>query len=222
MYITDTDAQAFRTFANYSTCLESLEISGNIIYDPNIEVFFAVCYFRNLRSFVYSDNNQRIGHIKYKTPYVKYDVNNININTIQRFGGFIALRIPKTLTTLFLRDSKTFLAFNGFSFLGGKNLQKLTFLLRLKGCSFQIAGIGNWKYLDMTRWYRNKINGDLLSKLPLLETLITSDVHLGDGLKNNSEAAFLLQNNLNLTSIDFSYNLLVIYPNLCLCIDLQH
>jgi hypothetical protein len=42
----------------------------------------------------------------------------------------------------------------------------------------------------MTRWYRNKINGDLLSKLPLLETLITSDVHLGDGLKNNSEAAF--------------------------------
>ena len=74
----------------------------------------------------------------------------------------------------------------------------------------------------MTGWYRNKINGDLLSKLPLLETLITSDVHLGDGLKNNSEAAFLLQNNLNLTSIDFSYNLLVIYPNLCLCIDLQH
>jgi len=58
----------------------------------------------------------------------------------------------------------------------------------------------------MTGWYRNKINGDLLSKLPLLETLITSDVRLGGGLTNNCEAAFLLQNNLNLTSIDFSYN----------------
>ena len=70
MHITDIDAQAFRTFANYSKCLENLEISDNSIYDPKIEVFFAICYFRNLRSFVYSDNNQRIRHIKYKPPYV--------------------------------------------------------------------------------------------------------------------------------------------------------
>jgi len=84
MYITDIDAQAFTTFANYSTCLESLEISDNIIYHPKIEVFFPICYFRNLRSFVYSNNNQRIGHIKDKTPYVKYDVNNTNMKYITK------------------------------------------------------------------------------------------------------------------------------------------
>ena len=44
MYITDIDAQAFATFANYSTCLERLEISDNIIYDPKIEVFFALSF----------------------------------------------------------------------------------------------------------------------------------------------------------------------------------
>ena len=60
MHITDIDVQAFIPFANYSKCLESFEISDNSIYDPKIEVFFAVCYFRNVRSFVYSDNNQRI------------------------------------------------------------------------------------------------------------------------------------------------------------------
>jgi hypothetical protein len=59
----------------------------------------------------------------------------------------------------------------------------------------------NLKYLDMTGWYCNKVSGDLFSKLPLLETLIASDVHLGDGLKNNSEAAFLLQNNCFILSI---------------------
>ena len=141
------------------------------------------------------------------------------MNTLQRFGFFVTVCIPKTLTTLFLKESTQFLTLNGFSFVGGKYLQNLTFLLRLNGCSFQIAVVENLKYLDMTGWYCNKVSGHLLSKLPLLETLITSDVHIGDGLTNHSEAAFLLQNNLNLTSIDFSYNLLVIYPNLSLCID---
>jgi hypothetical protein len=209
MHITDIDEQAFRTFANYSKCLESLEISDNVIYSPKLVNFLAICYFRNLRSFVYSNNNQIIGHIKDKTPYVKYDVNNTDMNTLQKFGFTITVCIPKTLTTLFLKDSahsKT--TFYGFSFTGGKNLQKLSFLFRLNECSFQIAGIENLKYLDMTGWYCNKVSGDLLSKLPLLETLIASDVHLGDGLKNHSEAAFLLQNNLNLTYIDFSYNVI--------------
>jgi len=70
------------------------EISDNIIYDPKIEVFFSVCNFRTLRSFVYSDNNQRIGHIKDETPYAKYDVNNANMNTLQRFGFFVTVCIP--------------------------------------------------------------------------------------------------------------------------------
>ena len=184
------DGQALRTFANYSKCLENLEISDNSIYDPKIEVFFAVCYFRNLRSFVYSDNNQRIGHIKYKTPYVLYDVNNTNMNTLQRFEFFVTVCISKTLTTLFLKDSRQFLTLNDFSFVGGKYLQNLTFLHRLNGCSFQIAVVENLKYLDMTGWYCNKVSGHLLSKLPLLETLIASDIHLDDGLKNHSEAAY--------------------------------
>ena len=153
----------------------------------------------------------RIGHIKDKTQYVKCDVNNIDMNTLQKLGFFVKLCMPKTLTTLFLKDSTHFLTFNGFSFVGGKYLQKLTFLLRLNWCSFQIAGSENLKYLDMTGWYCNKVSGHLLSELPLLETLITSDVHLGDGLKNNFEAAFL-QNNLNLTSIDFSYNVISNIP----------
>jgi hypothetical protein len=124
------------------------------------------------------------------------------MNTIQRFGISVHACIPKTLTTLFLKDSKATLY--GFSFVGGNNLQKLSFLLRLNECSFQILGVENLKYLDMTGWYCNKVSGHLLSKLFLLETLIASDVHLGDGLKNHSEAAFLLQNNLNLKHIDFS------------------
>jgi Leucine-rich repeat (LRR) protein len=66
--------------------------------------------------------------------------------------------------------------------------------------------VENLKYLDMTGWSCNKVNGDLLSNLSLLKTLIASHVHLGDGLKNNSKAAFFLQNNLNLKHIDFSYN----------------
>jgi Leucine-rich repeat (LRR) protein len=213
MYISDIDAQALRTFANYSKCLESLEISDNIMYDPTLIVSFAICYFRNLRSFKYSDNNQRIGHMKDETPYVKYDVNNTDMNTIQMPGYNVKVCIPKTLTTLFLRDSpQSKTTFDGFSFAGGKNLQKLSFLLRLDGCSFQINGVENLKYLDMTGWYCNKVSGHLLSNLPLLETLIASDVHLGDGLKNHSEAAFLLQNNLNLTYIDFSYNVISNLP----------
>ena len=126
MYITDIDAQAFKTFANYSTCLESLEISDNIIYDPRLAVYFAICYFRNLRSFVYSDNNEGIGLIKDKTPYVKYDVNNTDMNTVQKFGFSIAICIPKTLITLFLKDIPARTHFNGFWFVDGKNLQKLT------------------------------------------------------------------------------------------------
>ena len=242
MYITDIDTQGFTTFAHYSTCLESLEISDNIIYDPRMAVFVAMCLFRNLRYFGYIENNQRIG-CKDNTPYAKsnslavpapirtllstvhsgrtmfgsgyeicpefdvqYDVNNTNMNTLQRFGASVLLCIPKTLTTFFIKDSVYNTDFCGFSFVGGENLQKLTFLLRLNGCSFQIGGVEHLKYLDMTGWYCNKVSGHLLSKLPLLETLIASDVHLGDGLKNHYEAAFLLQNNLNLTSIDFSYN----------------
>jgi hypothetical protein len=202
MYSTDINTQALTTFANYSRCLESLEISDNIIFDPRLVIMTAICISRNLRSFVYSDNNRRIGHIKDETRYVKYDVNNTDMNTIQRFGISVHACIPKTLTTLFLKDSKATLY--GFSFVGGNNLQKLSFLLRLNECSFQILGVENLKYLDMTGWYCNKVSGHLLSKLFLLETLIASDVHLGDGLKNHSEAAFLLQNNLNLKHIDFS------------------
>ena len=204
MYITDIDVTAFRIFAKYSTCLESLEISNNIIFDPNILLLFEINYFRNLTYYGYFDNNQRVGYIKDKTPYVKYDVNNTNMNTLLRF--VLNITLPNTLTTLFLKDSVYITDFHGLSFVGGQNLQKLTFLLRLNGCSFQIAGVEHLKYLDMTGWYCNKVSGHLLSKLPLLETLIASDVHLGDGLKNNSEAAFLLQNNLNLKHIDFSYN----------------
>jgi hypothetical protein len=210
MYITDIDTQAFRTFANYSRCLESLEISDNIIFVPRFAIMIAICMSRNLRSFKYSDNNRRIGHIKDETRYVKYDVNNTDMNTIQRFGISVNACIPNTLTTLFLKDSKTTL--DGFSFVGGNNLQKLSLLFRLHGCSFQILGVENLKYLDMTGWYCNKVSGNLLSKLPLLETLIASDVHLGDGLKNNSEAAFFLQNNLNLKHIDFSYNVISHIP----------
>ena len=206
MYITDIDAQALTTFANYSTCLENFEISDNSIYDPKIKVYIAICYFRNLRSFKFSDNNQRIGHIKDEAPYVKYDVNNTDMNTLQKFGFTITLCIPKTLTTLFLKAILHRTHLYGFSFVGGKHLQKLTFQLRLHRCSFQIAGVENLKYLDMTGWSCNKVSGHLLSKLSLLKTLIASDVHLGDGLKNNSEAAFFLQNNLNLKHIDFSYN----------------
>ena len=190
MYITDIDAQALTTFANYSTCLESLEISDNNIYDPKIEVYIAICYFRNLRSFVYSDNNPRIGHIKDEAPYVKYDVNNTEMNTLQKFGFTITVCIPKTLTTLSLKAILERKRLYGFSFTGGKHLQKLTFQLRLNGCSFQIAGVENLKYLDMTGWSCNKVSGHLLSKLSLLKILIASDVHLGDGVKNNSEAAF--------------------------------
>ena len=120
--------------------------------------------------------------------------------------------IPKTLTTLFLKDSTQFLILNGFSFVGGQYLLNLTFLLRLNGCSFQIADVANLKYLDMTGWYCNKVSGHLLSKLFLLETLIASDVHLGDGLKNYSEATYLLQHNLNLKHIDFSYNVISNIP----------
>ena len=146
MSITEIDAQALRTFANYSTCLESLEISDNIIYDPKLVNFLAVCYFRNLNSFVSSDNNQRIGHIKDETPYVKYDVNNTHMDTIQRFGFIVTVCIPKTLTTLIFKDSAHFTAFDGFSFVGGNNLQKLSILLRLNGCSFQIYGVENLKH----------------------------------------------------------------------------
>ena len=212
MYITDINVQAFIAFANYSTCLESLEISDNIIYDPKTAYLIVIFYFQNLRSFVYSDNNQRIRHIKDETPYVKYEVNNNDMNTIQKFGFSVTVFIPKTLTTLFLKDSVDNTNFHGFSLTGGKNLQKLSLLLRLNECSFQILGVENLKYLDMTGWYCNKVSGDLFSKLPLLGTLIASDVHLGDGLENNSEAAFLLQNNLNLTSIDFSYNVISNIP----------
>ena len=104
---------------------------------------------------MYSDNNQRIGHIKDKTPYVKYDVINTNMNTLQSFGFCVTVCIPKTFSTLFLKDSTQFLTFNGFSFVAGKYLQKLTIILRLNGCSFQIAGVKNLKYLDMTGWYCN-------------------------------------------------------------------
>jgi hypothetical protein len=62
MYITDIDVTAFRTFAKYSTCLESLEISNNIIYDPNILLLFEINYFRNLTYYGYFDNNQRVGY----------------------------------------------------------------------------------------------------------------------------------------------------------------
>ena len=173
MYITAIDEQAFRTFANYSKCLESLEISDNVIYNPKLVNIFAKCYFRNLRSYVYSNNNQRIGHIKDEAPYVKYDVNNTEMNTLQKFGFTITLCIPKTLTTLFIKDSAhSRTTFYGFRFRGGTNLLKLSFLFRLNECSFQIAGIENLKYLDMTGWYCNKVSGDLLSKLPLLEILI--------------------------------------------------
>jgi hypothetical protein len=54
---------------------------------------------------VYSDNNQRIGDIKDETSYVKYEVNNNDMNTIQRFGISVTVYIPKTLTTLFIKDS---------------------------------------------------------------------------------------------------------------------
>ena len=213
MYITDIDTQAFTTFANASTCLESLEISDNLIYKPKWETLFAMCSFRNLRSFVYSDNNRRIGHIKDKTPYVKYDVNTTDMNTLQKFGFKVTLRLPITLSMFFLKDSKNFITtLDGFAFIDGDNLQNLTFLLRLNGCSFQIAGLENLKYLDMTGWYCNKVSGALLSKLPPLETLIASDVRLGEGLTNHSEAACLIQNNLNLTSIDFSYNVISNIP----------
>jgi Leucine-rich repeat (LRR) protein len=209
MYINDIDTQAFTTFANFSICLENLEIADNVIYDHKwAAILFAMRNFRNLRFFGYSVNNQR--HIKDKTPYVKYDVSNTNMNTSLRFVANITL--PKTLTTLFFKDSADLTNFYGFSFVQGKNLQKLSVLLRLNGCSFPIAGVENLKYLDMTGWYCNKVSGHLLSKLPLLETLIASDVHLGDGLKNHSEAAFLLQNNLNLKHIDFSYNVISHIP----------
>jgi hypothetical protein len=51
--------------------------------------------------------------------------------------------------------STQFLTFNGFSFVAGKYLQKLTIIIRLNGCLFQIAGVENLKYLDMTGWYCN-------------------------------------------------------------------
>jgi hypothetical protein len=47
------------------------------------------------------------------------------MNTIQRFGFSVTVFIPKTLTTLFLKDSVDNTDFHGFSLTGGKNLQKL-------------------------------------------------------------------------------------------------
>jgi hypothetical protein len=101
-----------------------------------IEVYIAICYFRNLRSFVYSDNNPRIGHIKDEAPYVKYDVNNTEMNTLQKFGFTITVCIPKTLTTLSLKAILERKRLYGFSFTGGKHLQKLTFQLRLNVCVY--------------------------------------------------------------------------------------
>jgi hypothetical protein len=34
-------------------------------------------------------------------------------------------------------------------------------LLRLNECSFQILGVENLKYLDMTGWYCNKVSGHI-------------------------------------------------------------
>jgi hypothetical protein len=70
--------------------------------------------------------------------YILPSVKCLRQNTLQKFGFTIAICIPKTLTTLFLKDSahsKT--TFYGFSFRGGKNLQKLSFLFRLNECFCQ-------------------------------------------------------------------------------------
>lgn len=213
MYITGIDADAFETFASQSKCLERLELVDNIIYDPKISILFN-CFFHNLRYFKYYDNNKRDRSTNSnKTLDVKNGLNNRGMQTRQKFDNSITVCIPSTLTALIIRDSIVLDDFDGFSFRGGKNLQTLAMIINLDNCSFRIDGAENLKHLDMTGWRCKTISGHLLSKVPLLETLIAARASLGDGLKNNTAVAFLLQNNLNLQYVDFSYNKISYVPN---------
>jgi hypothetical protein len=60
---------------------------------------------------------------KDEAPYVKYDVNNTEMNTLQKFGFTITVCIPKTLTTLSLKAILERKRLYGFSFTGGKHLR---------------------------------------------------------------------------------------------------
>jgi len=212
MYITGIDGNAFGTFATQSKCLEKLEFVDNIIVDPNITFLLFNCFFHNLRYFRYYDNNKRDKGTN-QTLDVKYSLNNTGMQTRQMFGTFVKFCIASTLTDLFIKDNIILDNLDGFSFRGGKNLQSLSMIINLKNCSFQIDGAENLKYLDMTGWQCKTISGHLLSKVPLLETLIAARTSLGDGLKNNADVAFLLQNNLNLQYVDLTYNKISYLPN---------
>jgi hypothetical protein len=213
MYITGIDGYAFITFATQSKCLEKLELLDNIIFEPKMTILLFNCLFHNLRYLRYYDNNK--GHKgTNQTLDVKYSLNNACMQTRQKFGNFmIIITIASTLTDLVIKDSILLDNLDGFSFGGGKNLQILEMKINLINCLFQIDGAENLKYLDMTGWRCKTISGHLLSKVPLLETLIAARTSLGDGLKNNADVAFLLQNNLKLQHVDLTYNKISYLPN---------
>ena len=212
MYITGIDGNALITFATQSKCLERLELVDNIIYDPKHTILSFICFFHNLRYFKYYDNDKRDSGIN-KTLDVNNSLNNTGMQTRQRFDNSITtICITSTLTALFIKDSTVMNSLDGFSFSGGKNLQRLALIANLDNCSFQIEGAEKLKYLDMTGWRCKTISGHLLSKVPLLETLIAARTSLGDGLKNNTDVAFLLQNNLNLQCVDLTYNKISYIP----------
>ena len=213
MYITGIDQHAFITFASQSKCLEKLELVDNIIDDPNYTILSFNCLFHNLRYFKYYDNNKRDRSTN-KTLDVKNSLNNTGMQTRQRFDNSRnTICITSTLTELLIKDSTHMHHMDGISFSGGKNLQRLALIANLDNCSFQIEGAEKLKYLDMTGWRCKTISGHLLSKVPLLETLIAARTSLGDGLKNNTDVAFLLQNNLKLQHVDLTYNKISYLPN---------
>ena len=213
MYITGIDGYAFITFATQSKCLEKLELLDNIIFEPKMTILLFNCLFHNLRYLRYYDNNKGDKGTN-QTLDVKYSLNNACMQTRQKFGNFmIIITIASTLTDLVIKDSILLDNLDGFSFGGGKNLQILEMKMNLINCLFQIDGAENLKYLDMTGWRCKTISGHLLSKVPLLETLIAARTSLGDGLKNNADVAFLLQNNLKLQHVDLTYNKISYLPN---------